>query len=301
MHSPEKDNEPLRKSNKTYHFNFQATAAETKPSLPYLLRAEQITGSTYERDPTATRSDYVYFNRSNGYLLVEDISGEYTPAHAKEYDQRISAAYEDNETEWPTLFGGQDGRGAFFRASRSHVPPLPAFPNLPKVETEPVFVAAKGIDDGPLLRRAVSMNGLRAGQPPRTRAQHSAANLEAYQIASGNSQIITSNIASGTSTTTTRSGQVIGAGGGNSLAKGIIIDKRLARLGSKAKKHVVTLGRLNADDPRGLLKRSLTANQKPMSSVKAVREHVPKPGYCENCRIRYEDFKEVCANFIKAG
>lgn len=296
--SPEKDNRPLKKTGKTYHFNFQAAAAETKPSLPYLLRNEQITGSTYERDLSTARPDYHYFNRSHGYLLVEDISGEYQPAHAKEYTQRVALLDDDSETHWPTLFGGQEGRGAFFRPSANYAPPLPAIPLMPKVEApQPAFEVARRGEEAPVLRRAISLNALRAGQAPRTRAQHSAANLQSYQIASGNSQIITSNIASGTSTTTTRSGQVIGAGAGNnSLANGIIIDKRLARLGSKAKKHVVTLGRAvqnTAEDSKGLLRRSLTAASKPSTAVRAVKEYVPKPGYCENCRVRYDDFKEV--------
>ena len=313
-----------------------------KPSLPSLLRAEALTGSTYERDLSTLRPGYHYFPSKCGYLLVEDSSGEFQPAHAKEFDQRITPRSEetvDRETDWPTLWGGQEGRGAFFKPSSNYDPPLP---NLPRSFSPAITerlkdsLEATNIPQNTILRRSVSMNalqksrsidggGLSAPISIQAISQTSGlkAKLDSYQAASGNSQIISSNIASATSTATTRSGQIIGgnlAGArGNTLANGIIVDKRLARLGSKARKHVVTLGRQNNENippshlwcpgmplPHvtsavgpGAMKRSLSLDTglSALKVLKPPKDEPKKPGYCENCRIRYEDFKAVSNPF----
>lgn len=394
------------------HTSKESTASATHPqqklSLPSLLRAEALTGSTYERDQRTLRPDYNYFNPKNGYLLVEDSSGEFQPCHTKEYDQRAypkstsaeGAQGQDRDTEWPTLWGGQEGRGAFFKPSASHTPPLPNLqlmavnqcqdPRHPPYKLnkhgrlEPTVYHGEYQSN---LKRSASLSSLHAArlakQPALGNSNVSSskggngrygARLDSYQIASGNSQIITSNINSATSTTTTRSGQIIGNPGANgatkSLATGIIVDKRLARLGSKARKHIVTVGGggsgtgsgsgngapgavarekavhggsgNNTNDgaaapepdttlyemtyenselalvPPKELDRELRrkgqledaeANKKVMTTWphvnlnpglglvgKAIRppaNQPKKPGYCENCRQRYDDFKTV--------
>lgn len=333
----------------------QMNTGMTKPSLPSLLRAEALTGTTYERDLSTLRPDYNYFSQKHGYLLVEDSLGDYQPAHVKEYTSRVfatggsnaAALLEDREVDWPVLHGGKEGSGAFFRAPANHKPLPPNHrlvyhPNKfwgERTETQPWLAArtddrlhphqanlgSAGLanDDRPYhLRRSASTSAIAPdGRFSRKLSDQSSRRDDAYLAASGNSQALTSNIASATSTTTTRSGQVIGGNGAglsrhNSLANGVIIDKRLARLGSKAQKHVVTLGgavhkqmpSACSSTTRGPpahpvggtqsvnMKRSVSLD----SGLNAIRARKPpqeapkKPGYCENCRVRYEDFKAHC-------
>jgi regulatory subunit for Cdc7p protein kinase len=279
-------------------FNLQMNGNAPKQSLPSLLRAEAVSGSTYERDLSTFRPDFFYFNPKNGYILVEDSSGEYQPAHAKEYTQRIHlkpGEESDRDTEWPTLWGGQEGRQAFYKPSATHKPPFPS--------RELIEANARGPE--PVLTRSHKKPIVREPAIPEPAS---------YLAASGNSQIITSNIQSGTST---RSGQVLGANAGkaagNSLANGYIINKHLARLGSK-NAHVVTLGSAKAATSSNaqhsayvveiaerakasLMKRSVSLDTglslKQMPVAKPPRPEPKKPGYCENCRVRFDDFKSV--------
>jgi hypothetical protein len=369
-----------------------AAASNTlKASLPSLLRAEALTGSTYERDLNTLRPDYTYFSSKTAYLLVEDSSQEYQPAHTKVFESRLSV-YNDmlnalesdakgrettvlaNNIDWPVLFGGQEGRTAFSRPAPGYCPPLPNLDliyqtsananankeNLGGQGKKGKMPSLGGGGGGgtkantlgvsaPSLRRSASMNALNqknggsalntnttAGVTTRLRSKQQARSINldsSFQAASGNSQIISSNLASATSTTTTRSGQIIGGGsqsvnngGRNSLANGIIVDKRLARLGSKAGKHIVTLGSTANNNnnsagsstsslalaaatktsafanpngmpagPATMMKRSLSldAGLNRLKPIRPPREEVKKPGYCENCRVRYDDFKAV--------
>ena len=331
-------------------FTFQPP---TRQSLPSLLRAEQLTGSTYERDMTTLRPDHHYFSAKTGYLLVEDTSGEYQPAHIKEYEQRVVPLLsegEDRDTEWPTLWGGQEGRGAFTKPSANYVPTLPViFAEEPKLTARTNNFFAAVSTGNPSLKRSASMNALRnrhAANGSASASLQPSLNLDSYQAASGNSQAITSNIGTGTSTTTTRSGQIIGGALGagsnpNSLANGIIVDKRLARLGSKARTHLVTLGKASnasatttttasttagvtavagagagadkenlplkgsaaltrGQSVNGLMKRSLSLDTglNTFRHLQPPKDEPKKPGYCENCRVRYEDFKTVSRCYI---
>lgn len=106
--------------------------------------------------------------------------------------------------------------------------------------------------------------------------------------ASGNSQIITSNIASGTST---RSGAPAGFGNQNG-----IVDKRLAILS----RQVVTLGGMKGVNEQGNLKRSASLDAGLNGKLPPPREEVKKPGYCENCRVKYDDFRHVSSFFCNS-
>lgn len=289
-------------------FNLQMNGNAPRLSLPSLLRAEALTGSTYERDLNALRPDFHYFNPKNGYILVEDSSGEFQPAHAKEYSQRIysKSGEENRDTEWPTLWGGQEGRQAFYKPSSSYRPTLPSRELIRSNDLGRAPEPSYGI---PALKKQNQSQGSQVQDPP------------SYLAASGNSQIITSNIQSGTST---RSGQVLGANGakatGSTLHNGYIVDKRLARLGSK-NAHIVTIGNnsnkylqqvsttttattamsATTTGPSGSVRSELArrAIQNAGAAIKKLKSLAPpkpepkKPGYCENCRVRFDDFKVV--------
>jgi regulatory subunit for Cdc7p protein kinase len=289
-------------------FNLQMNGNAPKPTLPSLLRAEAITGSTYERDLNTLRPDYLYFNPKNGYILVEDTSGEFQPAHAKEYHQRIypKPGDEDRDTEWPTLWGGQEGRQAFYKASASYRPSLPSIELLISNERGCAPEPDRTVPVSSSKKQSTSQ-GSQVADPP------------SYLAASGNSQIITSNIQSATST---RSGQALGANGGKDVVRkvtdGFIVDKRLARLGSK-NAHIVTIGAAHVQTSQNgsvsgeLARRQLARANSGRAgagdvvdflqkkNARPVAPQPKKPGYCENCRVRFEDFKTVSAVFTCVG
>lgn len=270
------------------------TIAPTQ-SLPSLLRDEHIFG-TRERDPFVPRSDTYYFPSRSCYILVEDTTLQHRPIVIKEYDRPRKG----HDPDWPILYGGCEGRGGFYHYRGTikyerKVKPLPIVnAAAAAVETSNghAFAAARAVGNNiapPNLRRALSMqtinqkvDSIRGGLIGKGE----------YIAASGNSQIITS-----TTATSTRSGAP------NRLGHNATIDKRLAFLnqrtvpamgsslglnGSKMLKNM-----LNDIEKEGKLKRSASVDAGLNMKVPPPRQIVKKPGYCENCRIKYDDFTQV--------
>ena len=260
-----------------------------KLSLPSLLRDEQLFG-TRERDPFVPRPDMHYFDTStHRYLLVEDSTGEHRPIVAKEYEKPRRG----HDPCWPVLWGGLEGRGAFYHYDGPPVVhenrlkrPEPddeeleedeeVEEELPEPAAEPsnghAAFAARAV--APSLRRTASLNRLTTLQPP--------AKKKSYLAASGNSQTITSTVASATST---RGGAaVLGGAFGN----GPLVNRRLADL---SRNTVPT--RFGGQPVKPKLKRSTSVDAGLNAKAPPLREEPKKPGYCENCRLKYDDFKEV--------
>lgn len=301
------------------------------------MRQEALTGVTYERDPTVLREDFHYFPEDSFYVLVEDASGEHKTIAAKEY----AAPKDDDDPEWPVLWGGADGKSAFYKCKGQEIdpPPQPKIPRRPSVSRQrgrvdnctPATVAkvdqalgavgslkakgaaiqanAGGALGGPglSLRRSVSLNQLHKRflaekdknvQPdtkfvapgdltkslknatPNTQKESARRQNHdggaSFLGASGNSISITSNIASMTSAAPL---PPKGTSAG-------LVDPRLRRL---------------VDRP-GLIKRSLSVDaglrdkewqDRQKTLKKKEREREKKSGYCENCRLKFDDFKEV--------
>ncbi|BGP49016.1 Cdc7p-Dbf4p kinase complex regulatory subunit [Rhodotorula kratochvilovae] len=280
-------------------------ALQRDPSLPTLLREEQLYG-TRERDPFVPRSDTYYFPSNKCYLLVEDSTGEHRPIVAKEYDK--PRKHED--PSWPVLWGGIEGRTGFYRYDgeityERRVPPAPPVAPAPQPTAAGKggygSTAARAI--APNLRRAVSLQNV-AREQGRTYETAGTAGASGYGhggrrdsfvAASGNSQIITSNIASATSTAA-RSGAVQASRFG---ANGGLVDKRLAVLSNRTVSvagsglaggvaRVQRMGMQRSVSVDG----ALHAARVPAAAAVPVRDEPKKPGYCENCRVKYDDFKD---------
>lgn len=190
-------------------------------TLSHLLEDERKNG-TRERDQSAPRPDYQYFQRNAFYVLCEDATGEYRTVIAREYERPRNGDY----PEWPVL------HETFLKPSASKFappppPPAPPAPTAPHAagEERPIsglparqarlarlFKGVTGTDGAdPNLRRSASLNNLgRASKLATlddTRHPAAAENDGAYIAASGNSVNITS---------TTTSAQS-GAGAGNTF------------------------------------------------------------------------------------
>ncbi|GAA5984252.1 hypothetical protein JCM5350_002880 [Sporobolomyces pararoseus] len=282
-------------------------ALQRNPSLPSLLRDEQLYG-TRERDPFVPRSDMHYFPAHKYYLLVEDSTGEHRPIVIQEYDK--PRKHED--PTWPVLYGGIEGRSGFYKYEgppiqyqpRCDPNPLPKRPSLaPSAKTTDgtklmagfSTTAARAVG-APNLRRAISLQNVpradtsKLAHTAQEDNKHAAPGgihrRDSYIAASGNSQIITSNTG-----TSTRSGAAMQPGTG----KGSAIDKRLAVLANRTVS--VSMGGNSSKKEVGSAAKTLKRSMSVDSQMKDVRKFVKpreepkKPGYCENCRIKYDDFK----------
>ncbi|GAA5910676.1 hypothetical protein JCM5296_001689 [Sporobolomyces johnsonii] len=279
-------------------------ALQRDPSLPSLLRDEQLYG-TRERDPFVPRSDMHYFSSNKYYLLVEDSTGEHRPIVIKEYDK----VRKHEDPSWPILYGGVEGRGGFYKYEgppivyEPRVPPPPqAAPPAAKNQLMAGFSTTAARAVAPNLRRSVSLqNVTREGQAGRESTSKNAApgglhRRDSYIAASGNSQTITSNIASATSTRSGAAMQPNGSRFGNGT--GPFVDKRLAILSNRTVSMSMSGAggsggnRLASVKAQGKLKRSVSVDAGLNVKMPPPRDEPKKPGYCENCRIKYDDFKD---------
>ncbi|CAD6899908.1 unnamed protein product [Tilletia laevis] len=189
-----------------------------KEDLGALLAREKVEGTT-ERDPNAPRADFYYFpTKVSHYLLVEDATGEHRPIMIQEYEKPKDRQGAEHPP-WPKLYGELEGRCPF------------TYYDLSKHgnRTEKKPTAEK------TLRRTMSLNQLGtpgtashelggSGMAPhgggygdvgrsyfnagRERGGHDqeSGTIAPYQLASGNSVNITSNIASTAQASTTSYG-----------------------------------------------------------------------------------------------
>ncbi|KAF9518131.1 hypothetical protein BS47DRAFT_1338722 [Hydnum rufescens UP504] len=121
-----------------------------------------------------------------------------------------------------------------------------------------------------------------------------------YVAASGNSVVITSHINSTTSFATHLDGTGSGLGGiGRAVGAGRLLNKRLHQqvLTHRTLKAAASAGGTGEDDasvslrPHVLRKSKSTNTLRPKTTARLPRrEEVKKPGYCENCRVRFDDF-----------
>jgi hypothetical protein len=301
------------------------TAITRNPSLPTLLRDEQLYG-TRERDPFVLRNDMHYFSQNKYYFLVEDSTGEHRPIVVKEYER----PYRGDDGDWPILWGGIEGRTGFYHYDGEITYERKVPPPAPIAQPAAADEKASSRVTAPNLRRALSLQNVARGAAAAGAvggAHHHP--HDSYIAASGNSQIITSN--TGTSTAGVRSGAA--AASRFALGQGPIMDKRLAVLSNRTvsvaggallgngpsststNANAVASGSGSAQGGRiaalkrqgpGKLQRSVSVDaglsrrglMGTSSTAPPPRDEPKKPGYCENCRLKYDDFKDVSWRFL---
>ena len=232
------------------------------------------------------RADHHYFPSKSCYFMVTDSTEEHRPICIKEYERPRRG----EDPSWPVLWGGIEGRGGFYHYEGPPIVyerrrPPPAANKLNGAQPSFGMAAARAVDRaGGSLRRTVSLGAKR---------NSSVANLGAgggeYLAASGNSQSITSNIASATST---RSGALARPQGHGLLDKRVqMMSRSVVSMGTSG------LGRSSRDEGLGHLKRSVSIDTGLNTRLAPPRDEPKKPGYCENCRLKYDDFKDVSSIF----
>lgn len=292
--------------------------SKKQPNLSQMLAKEKVYG-TQERDPKAARTDYHYFSRNSVYLLVEDATAEHRPIMAQEWRK---PAREDEEVPWPVLYGELEGRCPFTRFQLAEGHQQRTRPN--RFETLQRSVSLNHV------RRQNRNASLSPAPSNDSRSRYTIARgASPYPLASGNSvSIASTNLTSTTSAAPSHSANAlglmspfhplgrkahhataIGMGRPSSLPRNFgqrfpdpaqqqdkarvslvnrmlgITDSRSANDLTKAKKFANPVSRTFAQT--GGMRRSA-------STGTALQEYQKekRPGYCENCRQKYEDFDD---------
>lgn len=305
----------------------KAKTSQRSPPLTQLLQHERLHGTTSERDPREKRHDFEYFAKGSYFLLVEDIWGELAPIAIMEYSGHGRPVEKDKAPTYPVLYMDPRARSPFVKYDEREAR------KLEKVEANEKFKAmerkkhrakikellkrqhAEMRKREKSLRRCASMGDLGKRAATHTdfkdfgseapdggaglcdvKAQNEQdachqqvasgfgpsttgpATGHSYIAASGNSVAITS-------TTTTSFAQTLGNARlppnlREQLARQVITSRRGAAAGKE---------NINPFEARLRKAKSTTTMRLP------TREESKKPGYCEACRVKFEDFAEVCA------
>ncbi|KAF9264218.1 hypothetical protein L218DRAFT_863434 [Marasmius fiardii PR-910] len=291
-------------------------------SLTRLLQSEKMNG-TSERDPSHRRSDFHYFSKGSHFVLVEDMRQELATIAVQEYPalKRTSG-----KTPWPVLHCHPQSRGPFVPFDEREKKRWEKGQTLEKEcrleqeergkrkmrQMEEMFklkAAQNELMRTGDLRRSVSMNNLRRQgslhelEVPEDNDRdrdfvYESANASGY-LASGNGNYMAASgnsvhITSTTGTTSTTSGYLRRQNLPPNLQmianQEIITSRKATRaVGRKDDE----MGPPAMFPERHALRKSKSTNTIRLSK----REEGAKPGYCENCRQKFDDFKQhiVCS------
>lgn len=249
---------------------------DTRQNLSEMLHQEKLHGTT-ERDPQALRTDYHYFGKHSYYVLVTDATNEHRPIVVGEFDKTAHEA-QLKPPPWPVLYGDVEGRGLFVYVK-------------PKDRQRLAAQDADVARPTPLsLRRAASLN--LAGALPHAPGSSHAPGTPSL-MASDNSIALASTVASTTSASLHSQSTQLGSSA--------IADKRLAELTRRMHTPIdLKRGAGSGAVVRRMLSMAPNEAEGPglcrahsLSSARAPRKPREKrPGHCENCRCRFEDFDE---------
>ena len=270
----------------------QAPRRTPNLTLTHLLATEKAAGATLERDPNERRHDYTYFKKGSYFLLIEDITAEHQPIGRMEFKPPRPGA----EVEWPVLHLDPRMRNPFQAYS-------------PKTVSKERIVAER--DENSRLQRLASIRELMAWKRCDLRRTASLNNLRA---AVGLEDLNT-NITAATTAKAQESSFLLTQGtdaGGDRMASGYLVSGNSGTLPATTTSHfsmTTSLSRLTGsgtvapswmrhagpqvtmDRRAGGLRRTKSAvNLK--GPVKKI-EKEKKAGYCECCRVSFEDYDEV--------
>lgn len=278
--------------------------------LTRLLEVERLHGTT-ERDPSQRRHDFRYFSRGSFFVLVEDMRQELATIHALEYP--ITKG-KDGATcgAWPVLYCHPHSRGPFieFDDKERRVYEKAAKLNNDREQREKDELRereeasmrrkaqAQQANRKTDLRRCASMNNLKRresnGEPV------SLISLEAESVDSANaSGYLVSNsgyvAASGNSVGITSTNGTTSTVGlyKNSLPSGLRAQERQQVITSRKVVNADFSGKYRMMGPPAVPCPLLRKTKSTNSIRLPKRQEGAKPGYCESCRVKFEDFKTV--------
>lgn len=307
-------------------------AKSNQRSLTRLLQSERVHGTT-ERDPTQKRLGFQYFSRASYFVLVEDIRQELATIAACEY-AIVKGSDGTIKPTWPVLHCHPQSRGPFIpfddreKQKWERMKRAEAARDREKeqkrqserrqevLKRKRAQLHARKTGD---LRRSVSMINLhRKTTDPDISALPDLIDLDAdgqdsatasgylastgtggtYIAASGNSVGITST--TGTTSTTDNSLRNLQLPAAlRDRIQNQVVTSRKSTLSTTL--HTKTLGGKMGPPARipgrpNALRKSRSTNTLRLPK----REEGKKPGYCESCRMKFDDFKLVTTLFLSA-
>ena len=285
--------------------------------LTRLLASERLHGNS-DRDPTQKRHDFRYFSKHSFFVLVEDVKQELATIHALEYP--ISKGKDGKERgAWPVLYCHPNSRGPFIEfderekrrwekgrraeEDRDHERQQKAARELQQKKRAAAWLVSRKPD----LRRSVSMNNLHRQvtndcveehveledtQPSANASGYLASTCTGtYVAASGNSVAIAS--ATGTTSTVGRSLRTLDlpASLRGRMQQQIVTSRKVSSLVAKGtqNREPKAMGPPDGIPERALLRKSRSTNTLKLPK----RDEGTKPGYCESCRVKFDDFDIV--------
>ncbi|KAF7362011.1 hypothetical protein MVEN_00546300 [Mycena venus] len=283
------------------------SASQGERRLSRLLQSEKLNG-TGERDPTQKRHDFKYFSRGTYFMMVEDIRGELATVAVQEYLIPKGRDAPAARVPWPVLHCHPNSRGPFLPFDEKE---QKRWEKAQRLEAEQAgererqqdrmlrVEAMKRKAEARLLtcnqsgdlRRSASMNNMHR------RAAEQMVDLDGdvadsnnasgylsrvHVAASGNSVGITST--TGTTSTTGFSFRTVLPPSLRGRPEVIT-----SRLPSAQVKNGDMGPPANLPERRPMLKKSRSTNTIRLPK----RDEGSKPGYCECCRQKFEDFTQV--------
>ena len=248
-----------------------------------------------ERDPHERRHDYTYFKKGSYFLLIEDITAEHQPIGRMEFKPPRPGM----EVEWPVLHLDPRMRNPFqaYNSKTAEKERIFAEREENNKSQRAVsirqFRVLKRRDE---LRRTASLNNLRAATgledlhadttTTTTNAQESSF---VFATDTGGERMASGYLVSGNSTTlpaTTTSHYSISTSLSRLTGSGAMLPNGMRHAGPQ-----VTMDRRAG----GLRRVKSAVNLR--GPVRKI-EKEKKSGYCECCRISFEDYYEVSASSI---
>ena len=303
-----------------------ASTTAVPQTLSRLLQSERLHGTT-ERDPNEKRLGLHYFSKNSYFLLVEDLNDEVATIHAAEYP--IKKGRDGKEYgDWPVLYCHPRARGPFIEFDRTEArraeraerqekarerERAQRMTKLREQEMQKKMRAdrlqAKRTGD---LRRSVSMVNLHRrmsigedGRPPQdiidldaeagdmTESANASGYLASgYMAASGNSITITST--AGTTSTSGLSARQMAPALRERLQQQIVTSRKVGLGNNTGQKESEKDYKGDMGPPPAIPERRLLRKSKSTNTMKLPkREETTKPGYCECCRMKFDDFQKV--------
>ncbi|EMR11336.1 hypothetical protein PNEG_00365 [Pneumocystis murina B123] len=235
-----------------------------QPKLSHLLYDEKVNG-TRERDRATPREDYVYFK--GPYLFVRDISNIYRPIIVKEWPKPPNGKI--SEGEWPQFRITELGHCPFIRdnARKSHPPSslqkhkvLKELQNIPEPSKDLKEVLYRLKDDSSKIYNQVQS--------------------KRYQTDTNASGIIQSNLTSATRSQTSTNARSGGMAGSITIPLSKSVD-------DLKRKIFIQVQRRSIHENMNVFQQSQID---PTDKKKIKIES--RPGYCENCREKFENFDQ---------
>ncbi|KAJ6558596.1 Dfp1/Him1, central region-domain-containing protein [Mycena vulgaris] len=283
-------------------------------SLSRLLQSERLHG-TSERDPTQKRHDYKYFNRGSYFMMVEDIRQELATIAVQEYTIPKGRDAANVKVPWPVLHCHPQARGPFLPFDEKEKKRWEKTQRLEmqqagerqerqqdkKLRVEAMKRKAEARLHAPCdLRRSASMNNMHRRAMLLDEQQYvdlddgdAADSTNAsgycaggYMAASGNSVSITST--TGTTSTAGLSFKTSTLPPSLRGRQEVVTSLKFA----SAKAKGGDMGPpVTVPERRPMLKKSRSTNTMRLPK----REETSKPGYCECCRMKFDNFTKHIA------